>query len=206
MAHFVPWSESLIWRLPMVDDGSGFIDGPGFDPPAPWTQALVAVGRDLRCLRYGRYADTDRLVWDFAINDDYYVLIGWGGAGGLGDFGIGGGLSMDVTFGEAAAWVAEIVQDNLAGYEFVQWPSRGWHVLVPRLRAGEPVWVNPMAMSRSARSVSCVNTPTDGRLPRYLTGWCSVALVRCAATPTTAGGRAKSMGDQPNCPKTQCLQ
>lgn len=132
-----------MWRLPMFDDESGFVDGPGFNPPAPWTQALAAVGRDLRCLRYGWYADTDRLVWDLAINGDYYVSIGWQGVRGIGGFGIGGGLSMDATFGEAAAWTAEVVQDNLAGFDFVQWPSRGRHLLVPRLCAAEPFWVDP---------------------------------------------------------------
>lgn len=143
MHLFDPWSDSLVWRLSMVDDGSGFVDSPGFDPPAPWAQALAAIGRDLRCLRYGRDADTDRLVWDFAINSDYYVSIGWQGVRGIGGFGIGGGLSMDAAFSEAAAWVAEVVQDNLAGYDFIQWPSQGRHLLVPRLRAGQPVWVDP---------------------------------------------------------------
>ncbi|BCN59584.1 hypothetical protein GS966_12180 [Rhodococcus hoagii] len=143
MPRFDPWNDSLVWRLPMIDGGSGFIDGPGFDPPAPWTRALVAVGRDLRCLRYGRYADTDRLEWDLVIDGNYHVWIGWQGVRGIGGFGIGGALSMDATFGESATWVAEVVQDNLAGYDFVQWPSRGRHLLVPRLRAGEPVWVDP---------------------------------------------------------------
>nr|WP_258955554.1 hypothetical protein [Rhodococcus erythropolis] len=43
---------------------------------------------------------------------------------------------------------AEVVVDRLiwtklAGYDFVQWPSRGRHLLVPRLRDGEPVWMDP---------------------------------------------------------------
>ncbi|CDZ89590.1 hypothetical protein RHRU231_50012 [Rhodococcus ruber] len=37
---------------------------PEFDPPAPWAHAVTAVGRDLRCLRYGRYIGADRLVGD----------------------------------------------------------------------------------------------------------------------------------------------
>ncbi|WP_072814666.1 hypothetical protein [Rhodococcus zopfii] len=138
-----PWSESLVWRIPTVDDGTGFLDSRGFDPPTPWIQALAAVGRDLRCLRYGRDADTDRLVWDLAINSDYYVSIGWQGTRGISSFGIGEGLTMETPFAEAAAWVAEVVQDNLAGYDFVQWPSRGRHLLLPRLRDGRPVWIDP---------------------------------------------------------------
>lgn len=127
----------------MVRDASGFIESPGFDPPAPWAQALAAVGRDLRCLRFGRCVDTDQLVWDLSINNECRVSIGWQGVRGLGGFGVGAGLMMDATFGEAAAWIAEVVQDHLAGYEFVQWPSRGRHLLVPRLHSAESVWVDP---------------------------------------------------------------
>ena len=137
------WDDSLVWRIPMLGHASGLVDGPGFDPPTPWAQALAAVGRDLRCLRFGRYVDTDRLVWDMVINSDYYVSIGWQSVRGLGGFRIGAGLTMDATFGEASAWTAEVVQDNLAGYEFVQWPCRGRYLLVPRLHATESVWVDP---------------------------------------------------------------
>ncbi|WP_261379239.1 hypothetical protein [Rhodococcus rhodochrous] len=87
--------------------------------------------------------DTNRLVWDLSINGDYYVFVGWQRIRGIGGFNTGGGLTMDASFGEASAWVAEVVQDNLAGYEFVQWPSRGRHLLVPRLRSAEAVWVDP---------------------------------------------------------------
>lgn len=52
-------------------------------------------------------------------------------------------LSMETVFADAAVWVADAVQTNLAGYDFVQWPSRGRHLLVPRLRDGEPVWMDP---------------------------------------------------------------
>ncbi len=86
---------------------------------------LAAVALDLRCLRHGRSVNLDRLVWDLSINGDYHVSVGWQRIRGLGGFGIGGGLTVDVSYGEAAAWVAEVVQDDLAGYEFVQWPSRG---------------------------------------------------------------------------------
>ncbi len=144
MPRVDPWNEdSLIWRIPVVDSESGPIEGPDVDPPVPWVKALAAVGRDLRCLRYGRYVDTDKLVWDLSINGDYYVFVGWQSIRGIGGFNTGGGLTMDASFGEAAAWIAEVVQDNLAGYEFVQWPSRGSHLLVPRLRSAEAVWIDP---------------------------------------------------------------
>ncbi|WP_241565845.1 hypothetical protein [Prescottella agglutinans] len=139
-----PWKhDSLTWRIPLADSVSGVLDGPGFDPPGPWVRALAAVARDFRCLRFGRDVNVDRLEWDFAINGEYYVSIGWQGARGISGFSCGHGLTMDATFGEAAVWVADTVQGELAGYDFVQWPSRGRHLLVPRLHAAEPVWVDP---------------------------------------------------------------
>lgn len=139
-----PWNhDSLTWRIPLADNASGAGEGPGFDPPEPWTQALAAVARDLRCLTFGRDVKVGRLEWNFAINGEYYVSIGWQGAGGISGFSCGHGLTMDATFGEAAVWVADTVQGELAGYDFVQWPSWGRHLLVPRLLAGEPVWVDP---------------------------------------------------------------
>ncbi|MFC0446994.1 hypothetical protein [Rhodococcus jostii] len=41
---------------------------------------------------------------------------------------------MDAPYPQAAVWVADTTQGELAGYDFVQWPSRGRHMLNPRLR------------------------------------------------------------------------
>ena len=49
---------------------------------------------------------------------------------------------MDAPFNEAAVWVADTVQSDLAGYEFVQWPSQGQHMLLPRTRGDCPVWID----------------------------------------------------------------
>lgn len=148
MTPWSPWDDSITWRIPLFDTVSG-IDAdsgtgrPSFDPPEAWARALAAVALDLRCLRHGRSVNLDRLVWDLSINGDYHVSVGWQRIRGLGGFGIGGGLTVDASYGEAAAWVAEVVQDDLAGYEFVQWPSRGRHLLHPRLHGADPVWVDP---------------------------------------------------------------
>jgi len=135
--------DSLSWRIPLADSFSGAVAGPGLDPPEAWVQALAAVARDLRCLTFGRGVPVDRLEWNLVIDSEYRVAIGWEGSGGVSGFACGQGLTMDATFGEAAVWVADTVQGELAGYDFVQWPSRGRHLLAPRLISGEPAWVDP---------------------------------------------------------------
>ncbi|QDQ99418.1 hypothetical protein FO059_15545 [Tomitella fengzijianii] len=119
------------------------MSGPGFAPPAAWWRALEAVARDLRCLRDGRDVDVDQLDWRLSVHDDYFVSIGWESGRLVGGFGGRTGLTMDASYGEAAVRTAESVQDHLAGYEFVQWPSRGRHLLAPRLHGSLPFWFDP---------------------------------------------------------------
>ncbi|MDI9938607.1 hypothetical protein ACVH9Z_36950 [Rhodococcus opacus] len=138
------WNQdSLVWHFAMFDSGPAVGEDHGVEAPEAWVRALKAVARDMRCLRYGRDVQLDGVVWELAVNSGYAVTIGWQGADGVGGFGLCHGLSMDATFGEASVWAADTVQWELAGYEFVQWPSRGHHVLVPRLREAVPVWVDP---------------------------------------------------------------
>jgi hypothetical protein len=61
----------------------------------------------------------------------------------LGGFSIGRGYALATTPAQAMVWVASAVQDELAGYEFVQWPSDSWRLLTPELRDGDAVWVDP---------------------------------------------------------------
>ncbi|QNG17914.1 hypothetical protein G4H71_04665 [Rhodococcus triatomae] len=121
--------DSLVWRLPMFG-GAGAPDNPEFDLPQAWAHALDAVARDLRCLRAGRDVNLDRLAWKFAVDDEYLVAIGWDGVRGLGGFMRRDGLMLDAGYDEAVVWVADTVQTELAGYEFVQWPSEGCHLFL----------------------------------------------------------------------------
>ncbi|TQC42887.1 hypothetical protein EEB14_46235 [Rhodococcus sp. WS4] len=137
------WNQdSLVWRFAMTDGGPDFHATPGFEPPTAWLLAIGAVVRDLRCLRYGHNVEVDRLVWELEINDQYAVTVGWRGPG-VGGFNLCHGVSMDAPYSQAAVWVAETTQGELTGYDFVQWPSRGLHILNPRLRQEGPVWVDP---------------------------------------------------------------
>jgi len=133
--------DALVWRFPL------FEQAPKTDAPEAWVAAFGAVARDLQCLRYGRAVTLDGLLWELIVNDEYYVIAGWHRpeeyVGDVGGFGIGHGLVMDAPVNEATVWVADVVQNELAGYEFVQWPSEGKHPLLPRLREQRPVWANP---------------------------------------------------------------
>ncbi|WP_368680371.1 hypothetical protein R1X32_07455 (plasmid) [Rhodococcus opacus] len=137
------WNQgSLMWRFTMAGDTPNFYDTPGIDAPAVWLHAIGAVAGDLRYLRYGRDVRVDRLIWELTINDQYAVTLGWSGPG-VGGFDLCHGLSMDTPYAQAAVWVAETAQGELTGYEFIQWPSRGRHILTPRLRQEAPAWVDP---------------------------------------------------------------
>lgn len=139
--------ERWVWRFLMSANDFVLCESPGIDAPKAWVSALQAVARDLRCLRTGREVHVDGLVWLFVVNDEYAVTIGWQGSGGLHEFSSFHGLTMDASFDMAAAWVAETVQDDLAGFESVQWPSQGQYMLKPSIHGGLAVWVDPHTSS-----------------------------------------------------------
>ncbi|WP_305092318.1 hypothetical protein [Prescottella sp. R16] len=151
--------DRLTWQYMLSDNGFEVLDDPGFDAPPAWVDAVASVARDLRCLRHGRDVRVDRLVWEFSITTDYAVLVGWQKGGGLGGFGIGENMPMDAAFPEAAAWTADIVQTELAGYEFVQWPSRGRHLLIPKVLDGVPSWADP----HTGTAVATIGALCSGR-------------------------------------------
>ncbi|MFD3506551.1 hypothetical protein [Nocardia sp. NPDC058666] len=137
--------DRLVWTFRVLAGGPEFCDipGPGIDAPRPWVDAVVAVARDLRYLRHGREIDLDRLTWELSIGAEYHVGIGFSERSTSGIGGFSGGMSMDADFCDAAVWVADLTQTELAGYEFVQWPSRGHNLLRPRGIDGQPVWADP---------------------------------------------------------------
>lgn len=136
-------NDSLIWRFPLYAGSGQQMGNPEFEPPKAWVRALDAVARDLRCFRVGREVTLDRLVWEFEINSDYCVAIGWESANGIGGFSRCDGMSMDAAYADATAWVAETVQTDLAGYEFVQWPSKGRQLLRAQAVETGARWVDP---------------------------------------------------------------
>jgi hypothetical protein len=90
--------------------------------------ALAAVAADLRCRRHGRAIGFDGVEWELSVVADGWECIGMATVtddSDLGEFSIGRGFARETTPGQVKVWVAEVVQDELAGYEWVQWPSDG---------------------------------------------------------------------------------
>jgi len=81
----------------------------------------------------------------------------------LGGFSIGRNYALETTPPQTMVWVASAVQDELAGFEFVQWPSDGWRLLTPEVRGGEAVWVDPSLAVWCRRSAHCATDPSDDR-------------------------------------------
>jgi hypothetical protein len=138
----IPWrynTDELIWNCAISAS-----DVPP-DLPEEWAAALVAVGHDLRHRRYGRPVVFDNVVWELRLDGEYFMSIGMSTTADhadIGGFSIGQGFTLDTTAAQATLWVAETVQDDLAGYEFVQWPSDGWAMLKPVIRDDVAVWVD----------------------------------------------------------------
>jgi hypothetical protein len=119
---------------------------PPDDLPSQWVSAIAAVTRDLRCRRHGRMIGFGDVAWELAVDAGGWMLIGLARLSdnaGLYGFTRGRGYDFDATPGQATVWVAEAIQDELAGYEFVQWPMAGRRLLDPTLSDGEALWVDP---------------------------------------------------------------
>ncbi|ORB34700.1 hypothetical protein BST41_30370 [Mycolicibacterium porcinum] len=113
--------------------------------PAEWAAAVAAVTRDLGCRRNGRAVSLESVEWTLAVFSDGSVAIGFATTADDADlsaFSVGRGFALEATCAQAMVWVASVVQDELAGYEFVQWPSDGSRLYAPDLIDGTAVWVD----------------------------------------------------------------
>jgi len=61
----------------------------------------------------------------------------------VGAYARSGDFSLDATEGQATVWLAGDVQYELTGYEFVEWPCAGRHLLFPRIVDNRASWVDP---------------------------------------------------------------
>ena len=53
------------------------------------------------------------------------------------------GYCLMTTDAQASVWLAGEVQEELAGFEFVQWPISGERILQPRIVHEDACWVDP---------------------------------------------------------------
>lgn len=148
------------WQFPIGDD-------PPNDLPAAWASASRAVTRDLGCRRDGRPIGFHNVWWTF-LADNGSVRLGFELAGDadVGAYARPSDFRLNTTEAQATVWLAGDVQYELTGYEFVQWPSAGRHLLFPRIVDDRASWwIRPRALSlpRSARSV-LRSTPLERHL------------------------------------------
>jgi hypothetical protein len=124
------------WQFLIGDDSSA-------DLPAAWATATRAVTRDPGCRRYRWPITFTNVGWCFLACDEA-VAVGFELAG---DADVGAyqrclGYRLETTAVQALVWLADDVQYELAGYEFVQWPIAEQRILIPRIIDNQAVWVD----------------------------------------------------------------
>ena len=119
-------------------------DDPPGDLPAAWASATRAVTRDLGCRQHGRSIGFDNVMWKIAA-DDGSVCVGFALAddADVGAYQRCNSYRLDTTAAQATVWMADDVQYELTGYEFVQWPIAGRRILVPQIIDDQATWVDP---------------------------------------------------------------
>jgi hypothetical protein len=125
------------WQFMIGDDPPG-------DLPAEWAAASQAVTRDLNCRRYGRPVTLRNVMWRFLAADGF-VCVGFALAG---DADVGAyerckSYRLHTTTAQATVWMADDIQEELAGYEYVQWPIAGNHILSAEIVGNRASWINP---------------------------------------------------------------
>ncbi|WP_454792934.1 hypothetical protein [Mycolicibacterium lutetiense] len=112
-------APELCWQFLVGDD-------PPSDLPAAWASATRAATRDLDCRRHGRPISFDNVMWKISAADGS-VCVGFALAGDA--YQRCNSYRLDTTAAQATVWMADDVQYELTGYEFVQWPIAGHRIL-----------------------------------------------------------------------------
>lgn len=130
-------APELCWQFVVGDEPPG-------DLPAAWASATRAVSRDLGCRRHGRRISFDNVMWKIAA-DNGSVCVGFALAGDadVSAYQRCNSYRLDTTAAQATVWMADDVQYELTGYEFVQWPIAGRRILAPQIIDDKAAWVDP---------------------------------------------------------------
>lgn len=130
-------APDLCWQFSVGNE-------PPDDLPVAWASATRAVAGDLGCRRNGRRIGFDNVMWKIA-SDNGWVCVGFalGGDADANAYQRCNSFRLDTTVAQATVWLADDVQSELAGYEFVQWPIAGTRVLVPLIIDNHATWVDP---------------------------------------------------------------
>ncbi|WP_169846762.1 hypothetical protein [Rhodococcus marinonascens] len=152
---YAEWEYLATWRFPAEYDRSETSSDPIANAPQGVVEGCRAVGLDLRCRRHGRDLDIASLWWTVSLLESGACHIGLEqvlrprrrarGVSAAPEFsGVGfSGLHTGYTAAMNAVLIAEHVQDDLAGYEFIQWPVEGSRLLMPEVRDGQALWFDP---------------------------------------------------------------
>jgi hypothetical protein len=102
------------------------------------------VTRDLDCRRHGRPITFANVGWCFVVSDEWLAV----GFEAPSDAGLGAyqrclSYRLETSAAHATVWLADDVQYELAGYEFVQWPIAGRRILDACIVDDHAVWVDP---------------------------------------------------------------
>lgn len=152
------------WRFAIGGD-------PPVDLPDAWATAVRAVTRDLDCRRQGRPITFANVEWRFVVSDEW-VAVGFEAPG---DADVGAyqrclSYRLETSAAQALVWLADDVQYELAGFEFVQWPVAGRRILHPRIVDGYAVWVEPNTDAvTSPIGELCAGPTTASESPGLLT-------------------------------------
>jgi hypothetical protein len=143
-------SPDRCWRFAIDTD-------PPADLPDAWATATRAVTRDLHCRRHGRPITLTNMMWRFAVSEEW-VALGFEGAD-VGTYQRCLGYRLETSPEQALVWLADDVQYELTGYEFVQWPIAGQRILEPRIIDNHAVWVDPRTNTVTAPIGELCTTP-----------------------------------------------
>lgn len=144
------------WEFPVGED-------PSSDLPDAWATATAAVTCDLACLRHGRRISLTNLNWCLLTSGEW-IAVGFGvtGATDVGAFQRCQSYRLHTTPAQATVWLADTVQEHLAGYEFVQWPIAEPRLLTATFTDDRALWVD----TGSDTVAAPIGSLCTARLPR----------------------------------------
>lgn len=85
------------------------------------------------------------MSWSFVVSDDEWLAVGFGADpdADVGPYERCQSYRLHTSAAQATVWLADDVQEQLTGHEFVQWPNADRRVLAARLVDGQAAWVEP---------------------------------------------------------------
>lgn len=132
--------DTVVWEIPVAD-----LPVVPTNLPSQWANAIRRVSDDLTVRRTAHPVDVDGLIWDLEFSSTDTVAIGMHSAspGHFSTFLISNDFSRTSSTEQCTAWVAQTLQDHLAGYEYVLWPSATDGTYSPAVLDDHAVWTAP---------------------------------------------------------------